>query len=167
MKEWEIRHTVKCKLLDGEIIKYDLCSDNFKGELNYVYLGKGIVYQVDGVIQDFSFNNEKHIWHFWRNKTKEEFEQESTHKEALNQIKQTNHIVYTTTDGENFSMKEKAIQHQEELNKKYVWVVIELVSYGLYSDKKIIKIFQTEHQAKEHLYKSPNNNLYIIKKELE
>lgn len=50
-------------LIDGEELKYDFASDNrdaYPTVNNKVYLGKGIIYKVNGVRQ--TFTNEEHFW---------------------------------------------------------------------------------------------------------
>lgn len=47
------KETVKICLVDGRLYFYDACSTNqfYHGNPNMVYIGKGVIFSIDGVVQ--------------------------------------------------------------------------------------------------------------------
>ena len=64
--ETEKNHITECLLDDGTITTYDLCGDDRNtytecGNLKLVYLGCGVIYSLDGKLQNFTYKK-----HFFR-----------------------------------------------------------------------------------------------------
>jgi hypothetical protein len=65
-------HIKKCKLLDGSIHEYHSATNDFDlgdcSQLDFNYLGQGIIYSIDGVLQPECTTERFHFWEKTRNK---------------------------------------------------------------------------------------------------
>lgn len=60
----ENQNICKAKLTNGVVIVYDLCEKSrysYNSVKNKKYIGKGIIYEINGVLQTFT-----EIMHFWQ-----------------------------------------------------------------------------------------------------
>lgn len=60
------RRRVTKALINGQIVDYDMCSENpnaYDGFVLVTYLGKGVIYSVNGKLQ-----NSDRVVHFWKRK---------------------------------------------------------------------------------------------------